>query len=307
MNREGFGFCHLGFGELIQGISSKGPFLVNFPIDSFSCAEVKKKESLNSGITIFNGQNFYKSKKAINNFLRYLNIKNISLEFKIHRDLPTGCGLSSSTADLIASIRATANLLNLSQPSPDLITNLIKEIEPNDGLQYPGISFYDHINSRRFESLPFLSKPIFIVSIFSGNKIDTIEFNKKINYSLIKKYIERYDYLITEVCNSIKNNDHQLLFYLSTQSTILWDEFLPNKNLKEILNFSRQTKSLGLINSHSGNLIGFCYPIEMKNNIKLIEDFTNYFKQVPLCHTSIVSKDSHNNLELKSKKHNEIK
>ena len=119
------------FWRIDSGISSKGPFLVNFPIDSFSCAEVKK-ESLNSGITIFNGQNFYKSKKAINNFLRYLNIKNISLEFKIHRDLPTGCGLSSSTADLIASIRATANLLNLSQPSPDLITNLIKEIEPND-------------------------------------------------------------------------------------------------------------------------------------------------------------------------------
>ena len=307
MNQEGSGFCQLGFGELIQGFSSKGPFLVNFPIESFSCAEVKIKNNHDAGISVSNKQNYFKSQEAIQNYLNFINQENISLEFKIHRNLPTGCGLSSSTADLIASIRATANALNLNEPSPDQITNLIKEIEPNDGLHYPGISIYDHINSVKHQTLPFLSKQIFIVSIFSGNKIDTVEFNKRINYNHIKKFIERYDYLISEVSNAIRSNDHQLLFYLSTQSTILWDEFLPNKNLKEILNFSQQTKSLGLINSHSGNLIGFCYPIEMKNNLSLIKDFTNYFKQVPLCHTSISSQDNINKTVFYPQKNNEIK
>ena len=307
MNQEGSGFCQLGFGELIQGFSSKGPFLVNFPIESFSCAEVKIKNNHDAGISVSNKQNYFKSQEAIQNYLNFINQENISLEFKIHRNLPTGCGLSSSTADLIASIRATANALNLNEPSPDQITNLIKEIEPNDGLHYPGISIYDHINSVKHQTLPFLSKQIFIVSIFSGNKIDTVEFNKCINYNHIKKFIERYDYLISEVSNAIRSNDHQLLFYLSTQSTILWDEFLPNKNLKEILNFSQQTKSLGLINSHSGNLIGFCYPIEMKNNLSLIKDFTNYFKQVPLCHTSISSQDNINKTVFYPQKNNEIK
>ncbi len=305
MNKEANGFCQLGFGELIQGFSSKGPFLINFPIDSFSCAEVKIIENIDGGISVVNDQGYSKSVRAIKNYLISLDKDNISLEFKIHRNLPTGCGLSASTADLIASIRSTANALNLNEPSPDHITNLIKEIEPNDGLHYPGISLYDHIKSVKHQTLPFLSKPIFIVSIFSGNKVDTVEFNKSINYTRIKKYMERYDYLISEVTNSIKNNDIELLFYLSTQSAILWDEFLPNKNLKEILNFSQRTKSLGLINSHSGNLVGFCYPIEMKNNISLIKEFTNYFKQVPLCHTSFTSNNI-NKKEFYTQKTNEI-
>ena len=100
------------------------------------------------------------------------------------------------------------------------------------------------------------------------------------------------------MCTAIINQDYPLLFYLTTQSTILWDEFLPNKNLKEILSFSQKTNSLGIINSHSGNLVGFCYKMETNNNSLLLENFADFFHQVPLIHTSSNAPLNINNIKI---------
>src|SRR4029079_11819053 len=95
---------------------------------------------------------------------------------ELESNIPIGKGLASSSADLVATARAIDDCFKLGM-SEEILKMFLRQIEPTDGVMYPGVvSFYHRqVQLREFlGQLPGLT----IVSIDEGGEVDTVEFNK---------------------------------------------------------------------------------------------------------------------------------
>lgn len=61
----------------------------------------------------------------------------------IESDLPIGKGLASSSADLLATARAIESCYGINIPI-SLLQRFMVEIEPTDGVMYPGVVSFFH-------------------------------------------------------------------------------------------------------------------------------------------------------------------
>ena len=106
------GKCHLGFGELLQGIYDRNPFLFNFPVSSYTYALVTLIK-MSSDIHILAGKKDMDITKSISAAKAFCNSHGIKGIYKltIHRQAPSGLGLSSSSADIIATLNALLVLM----------------------------------------------------------------------------------------------------------------------------------------------------------------------------------------------------
>ena len=283
---KGNGICNLGFGELLQGIFDGRKFLFNFPVEAYSFAHIRQiteYEKLEVIPEIRSSQ-FTKSIEAAYRALDSYSIRG-RFTLDIDRIHPTGCGLSASTADVIATVRACGNMMKISDLSkPTVINNLIGSIEPNDGLHFPGISHHQHVESKNIFSYAPLREHFRILALTENKNrsVNTVEFNKSNIYSEAQKYSRRYKYLASELHHALQAEDYELIFHISSQSAQLWQKIFPKDNLDKALRFLRRTKGLGIINTHSGNMLGLVYMEKNINLPDLAELFMNEFDQAPL-------------------------
>lgn len=135
-----FGFSFGGFGELLQGVLPNDKhFLITLPINLKSKATFK-----------FNGNNKFTiyptCKEKVRIFCEMLSSYYrlpIKGDIIIESDIPIGKGLSSSTADIVATYRALSQGFDLKY-SPVCAEKLMSQIEPSDGLLYDGVVAYYH-------------------------------------------------------------------------------------------------------------------------------------------------------------------
>lgn len=281
------GRCHLGFGEILQGIYDNDPFLFNFPISSYSYASVETlKESCNLEIKAGNpNMNIEKSIKSAKLFCELFEIKG-SYKLSIHRNIPSGLGMSTSSADIIATLRAFQKLCKIKLLSTKDIDVFFRKIEPNDGLHYAGISSYNHLSANHMSSHPLMNEDFTILGLHNEienmTKVDTIDFNSYDIYAKAKKYSTRYKYLSTELRNALETRNFELVFYIATQSAELWQSVSPKKSFEKAINFITATNGLGIINTHSGSLLGLVYKSESIHRLNIIDAFIQSFNVMPM-------------------------
>lgn len=126
------GRCSSSYGELLQGVLPNGQhFLVTIPINIFS--EVVFVEDALSKLQVLPSS---KSKTGL--FLEKL-IQEFDLHLSgivtVSSEIPVGKGLSSSTSDIIAALRAVESFVGY-EFSKERIQKILREIEPSDGLLY---------------------------------------------------------------------------------------------------------------------------------------------------------------------------
>lgn len=76
----------------------------------------------------------------------------------------------------MATARAVASALGVDLP-PHAIEDLLRRIEPTDGVMYPGVVAFEHRNVALLDQLGVLP-PMTIVGIDEGGTVDTVAFNK---------------------------------------------------------------------------------------------------------------------------------
>lgn len=135
MTRSGRGYGAGSCGELAQGFTSDGDaFQVSLPIDVGAVVEVAIRDA---DITEIVGipPTMTKARSAIESTLAALGASPKRVEVRHHTRLPTGKGMGSSTADIVAAARATADALG-DRFAPDDLARLAGSIEPSDGAMY---------------------------------------------------------------------------------------------------------------------------------------------------------------------------
>ena len=239
-------------GELIQGYLNSSNFLISCPIDIYSTVTVHKQNTKQIEIA----DNKDKTKRALECFLDYYQIKNTGLKVEINSNLPVLKGMGSSTADMSAAVIAAAKELNINLDL-SLLQQILIEIEPSDATFLKGINLFDHIQGQKSRYLGDI-KPIPLLVYDYGGKVDTLVFNQrkdlsKLNKDKAKEIEKAYNY----IKKGIKQDNLEMIGKGATISSLANQTILPKRGLKELIQIlKKQPGFLGINTAHSGTVIG---------------------------------------------------
>lgn len=259
-SKVGQGLCPGSFGELLQGVlPGQKKFLVNFKIQNRSqvgLALSSSQYSPDKEETFINSYRlFSKSYKVVRNVLTDLGF-HLDSFLNVESNIPVGKGLSSSTADMIASLRALEKALSISLKA-DYVGRMLTEIEPNDGLQWPGTSAYHHTTGQRIWSVNAIPR-FKILGVDLGGTIDTVQFNQK-KQSWSEQDMAHYEQLLQQMNRALQDQNLKDIGELSTESTQLWQKISPKEYLPLFLEFMKEHQAYGLLNTHSGTYLGLLF------------------------------------------------
>ena len=253
--------------------------MVTLPIHLFSFAQFYP--STNSPeINIFPNTKV-KSACIAKKLLNHFNLK-IGGKLIIDSELPEGKGLASSSADLVASAYAISHAVGL-PISENLISELISEIEPSDGIMYPGIVSFYYKELKLIQQIGNLPS-ITIVAIDDGHTVNTLEYNA------IEKFhtpacAKKYQSLLNDITDAIQKKDLKAVGEVSTESAIMNQHNNPKQDLQQLICICSEVNGLGVAVAHSGSFLG----------ILLDTNSSKYSEQKQLCIKKIktLNKDLH--------------
>lgn len=254
----GRGSCSGTFGELVQGMIDERPFLITLPVRDLKSSALFVPDR--NAVDIVTARGRQKARLACEKLLRTFGIR-LGGYLHIQSNIPIGKGMASSSADIIAAVRAVADSCSL-PITEELISRIAAEIEPTDGVMYEGVVAYDYLNGQLIEA--FGSLPPFILIGFDvGGSIDTIEFNqKRKDYSekQKKKFRQAYE-LVTE---GIKSRNFSYLCEAATISARINQQLLPKLYFDELKQMAQQYNG-GVVVAHSGTVAGLLLDAQMPN------------------------------------------
>ena len=239
------------FGELLQGIlSSRDDFLVSLPIDLRSEAEFEADSE--SDCVVVDPPHKTKSVEMAERVLRHLG-RPVAGRLTIRSGLPEGKGMASSSADLVATAHAVAACYGISL-SPATIADLIRGIEPTDGVMYSGLTSFLHRTvrvHRELGALPALS----IVGVDEGGVIDTVSFNES-RPEIPSRLAGRYERLLERLACAVGVRDLVSVGRVATESAVIFQHFNPKRYLDDVRAICADVGGLGTVTTHSGTCVG---------------------------------------------------
>ncbi|WP_409492242.1 kinase [Amycolatopsis sp. cmx-11-12] len=252
------------FGELLQGVLPDGrDFLVTFPIARWSTATFRPA-ARSAGVRVF---------PAGKRKVRGLAEKMLSGsdapggELRLDSSLPEGKGLASSSADLVAAARAIGNALGREVTSA-MIEDLLRDIEPTDGVMYRGIVAFHHREVRLrsvLGSLPSLT----VVGLDEGGTVDTVAFNRIAKPFGPAERLE-YEYLLAKLTAAVRDKDLAAVGEVATRSATMNQVLRPKRTLEQAKDLCERIGGLGVIAAHSGTTVG----------VLLADDHPGYHRQL---------------------------
>jgi uncharacterized protein involved in propanediol utilization len=269
MMSTSIGSCNGSFGELIQGVLGDTPFLISLPI-SMSSTAIYFPTTRSEKLLILSTQDKSKTHRACELYLDHFQVKERGTLF-LQSQLPEGKGMASSTADIVASLRAIANHYKL-PCNETILSRILPVIEPTDSVMYEELVVYDYINGRLLERLGNLPEMI-LVGIDTGGIVNTTTFNQvPKHYSIEEK--EQFRFAVYLLKQGIKNKEIEHIYQAATISAKINEKRLPKPYFKEIYNLA-QNWNAGIVSAHSGTVIGILSSNQLTKN-----DITQILNQI---------------------------
>ncbi|MFJ8113620.1 kinase [Streptomyces sp. NPDC096132] len=265
--RAGVGTAFGTFGELLQGVLYENglDFLVTFPISRFSTATFRPGSESEEVQVVPAGK--HKSRLLASRLLRAFGHHGGGL-LEVASDLPVGKGFASSSADLVATARAVADAFG-TRLEESRIEALLRDIEPSDGVMYPGVVTYYHKEVRLRERLGFLP-PLTVVGLDEGGMVDTVSFNRR-----VKPFTDadrrEYGDLLSTLSQAVRDGDLYTVGAVATRSAEMNAKLLPKSQFEALRVICRKVGGLGLVAAHSGTTLGILLAEEPECGSGLVE------------------------------------
>lgn len=251
----GYGKSHSSFGEILQGrLPGEIDFLVTLPIDMWSICNLTSIRR--NGPLVINCE-YYKSAKVAEMLLTKLGITTgYEITISFSRNIPVGKGLSSSTADMLSTIRALQEIFGFLLREKT-ISEIFNIIEPHDGLMYKSCVVYNHRKGELIKELVYIPE-YWIVAIDFGGEVSTLEYNSKLKFT--DDLMQQYKNLLLELESAFVEKNDVKIAECATRSTGLHLNSQQNKIKLNVFDTCKKFSPMGIINTHSGTCLGLVYP-----------------------------------------------
>lgn len=249
--RTGVGVSFGTFGELLQGaLEPDRAFLVTLPIARWSTAR----------ITLVPGEGELRVEPA--GKLKALRVARAMLDrhrvshggtLVLTSELPEGKGMASSSADLVATVRAVGDAVGV-PPTPEQTETYLREVEPTDGLMYREVVAFHHREVRLHRVLGPVPQ-LTIVGIDEGGQVDTVTFNAA-RPVIAPTHRREYRVLLDELGTALADGDLATVGRIATRSAELNQERCYKRHLDRVNEICRDIGGLGTVVAHSGTMVG---------------------------------------------------
>lgn len=248
----GLGRAFGTFGELLQGVlpDPDRDFLVTLPIARYSRA-LFVPDPQRPDVTVLPPQKV-RAREMAALLVRHFGLESGGI-LRIRSQLPMGKGMASSSADLVATARAVASALGRRLPTGVLL-DLLRQIEPSDGVMFPGAVAFYHRKVRLAGLLGDLP-PLTIVGTDEGGAVDTLAFNQ-IPKPFTAQDKDEYRGLLAELALAINDQNPVAIGRIATRSAVLNQKLLPKRHLEAVLRMVERVGGLGVAVAHSGTCLG---------------------------------------------------
>ncbi|MFB7908824.1 kinase [Kitasatospora sp. NPDC056076] len=238
------------FGELLQGALPGGQeFLVTLPVDRWARARFR----LDPGgpLRVFPSHKT-KTRRVAEAMLAACG-RPAGGVLLLDGDLPVGKGMASSSADLVATVRAVGAAVGL-DTSPAEVERWLRPIEPTDGVMHPEVVAFEHREVRLRERLGGLPAAT-VVAVDEGGLLDTVAFNR---VPKVFSPAQRAEYaeLLAELGAALRAGDLARVGAVTTRSAVLNQRLAPKRNLDAVLAIAERVGAAGVVCAHSGTLLG---------------------------------------------------
>ncbi|MDQ1815079.1 kinase [Massilia sp. CCM 9210] len=251
------GISYCSFGELLQGVLHEDDvdFLVTLPIQKYSVSYFVPDFDRTRIVTVPSVKT--KAAAMARRILKHYG-QAVGGTFYIDCDIPSGKGLSSSSADLLATARALETYMGKELPLSDLCSYM-SEIEPTDGVMYPESVVYLQRKGKLWSRLGRLSD-VQILALDEGGTVDTVDYHQR---GLAERhnhaYRNEFNQLLDRIVVAFRDGDLDEIARISTRSAYINQEINPKKYLGVVHETCLATNGIGLVTSHSGTCIGILY------------------------------------------------
>ncbi|GLS36885.1 kinase [Mesorhizobium tianshanense] len=257
--KVGVGRAHAHHGEFLQGVfeGDDGRLyrgLVTLPLTSQeSLATFWPDER--DGIRT-RPANRTKAARAAALTLEHIGIAGGGGELTIESPILIGHGYGSSTADVIASIRAVAAAAGVTLRQSTVARLAVTAEGASDAIAYSDQALlFAHREGRAIEHFGGEFPPLLVVGFRdgSGRPIDTLRM-RRARYD--SEEIGVFRVLRGLAYRSIKQQDPRLLGRVATMSALISQRHLPKASFSAVLDIARDHDACGVQVAHSGTLIG---------------------------------------------------
>lgn len=263
---RGTGRSYSHHGELLQGVFTDAvghptPALVTLPCPLFSSKAdaTLLPESDVLAWSPFRNQDHSKSKRAAENTLAHLGMHRWGAVVRLISEVPRARGFGSSTADVLATIRAVANAADVQLAAPEIALLAVDSEQASDSIMYPEPVLFAQRTGRLLEALPGRIPAMTVLGFdaFPGHPgVGTVESG------LVRYNRSEYDIfhrLLGELRDAVRSGDLPSLGRVATESTRVNQRYRPLPLLAPVLRDYTSWQARGVQIAHSGTVVGILF------------------------------------------------
>lgn len=252
MIRGGWGFASGTFGELVQGELNGTPFLVTLPIRWGTRAIFIPRPG--PGVEVYPPHR-KKAQVAAQQVLKYLGKTHGGL-LSVSSVIPIGKGMASSSADVVASMRAVSAALGKSI-SASRMARIAAHIEPSDGVMYDGVVAFNPRQGVILERWGPMPTGLIVGHVGQGRVNTEAHHRERIPYT--KEHQKKLSLALNRAREGVIQRDFNLIGEAGRFSAeVQWERGSEDGILEAVLHQSRERR-WGVVVAHSGTVRGFIF------------------------------------------------
>lgn len=199
----------------------------------------------------------WKARHAAELTLAHIGADAIGGELRLSSTIPIGWGMGSSTSDVIAAIRATAEGFGVTLPSIEVARLAVAAETASDSIMFGDEAvLFAQRNALVIEDFGTVFPAFEVLGFSTGNGVDTLEFTPA-QYD--DRDIERFEELRVLLREGMKDHDPGLVGYVATASSRINQRFLPKPEFDRLLLAADACGAVGVQVAHSGSVVGVLF------------------------------------------------
>ena len=251
------GICHGTLEELLQGpVMQDGELhigLVSLPLKRYSRVRFVDGEDAPPNDVL---QAKERCRLAIALYLARHGVSLPEGRWTFESELPTGKGMASSTADIVATIRCLDSVFRRRTPLAS-IAAILREIERSDSVFLDHYALY--LSGRQEVVHGFGNQLRFEVCyVDEGGSVDT----EAMGPALLRHYrvrLSAYMSNLDQAINAFSASDARAIARCATTSAALSQELNPKRCFDELLREQHRFGADGIVVAHTGTLLGYLF------------------------------------------------